>query len=127
VADLLVGLALWATTYKMPYVDRPLYCGQTYTDTVAPWVAVPVSQMGTLYECGDLVILRGLTAGGEPWWYQGTVQDVGPLSLYCIETEAGCEPIGFDIPAIYAPFPGLSARVTEVWNISAEARAWRKH
>ena len=118
-ADLLVGLSVWATVYAGQYVGQPLAFGGTYTYTTPAWVAVP---MDGAYEPFDLLAIWGVDKNGEPWFYMGRVMDTGPLSLYCIETPTSCDPIAFDIPAIYAPFPGLSARVTEAWNISAEAR-----
>lgn len=114
-ADLLIGVALAVVTR---YSDLGVTaCGLHTSQINGPWLAVPHEQLGDRYHCGDLVILRG-----EDWWYQGTVQDTGYLSEHCVRYPGGCSPILFDIPTMHAPFTGLSARVVEAYNVTAEVR-----
>ena len=47
---------LVATWYAGAYVGQPLYCGGTYAETTAPWVALPIQDK--TWECGDLIFLR---------------------------------------------------------------------
>lgn len=119
-----------ATVYGESYVGRPLFCdrgqGLVYGDATEPWVALPVSEYGITWECGDLIYVGGTDATGEPWSLTARALDAGPLAKYCIEVDEQCMPIAVDIPEPLAPFPGLSARVSWLVNISAMARQWRE-
>jgi len=122
--DLLLAVA---TIYAGLYVGQPLYCGGVYDlSEMEPWVAQPVSayESGEA-QCGDLVYLAGVDAAGTPWSLMARARDAGPLDRYCVELPEGCAPIMADIPAHLAPFPGLSARVERMVNVSAMARAYK--
>lgn len=118
---------LVVTVYAGPYVGQPLYCDQgqglAYDDAAPAWVALPVSEHGISWQCGDLVYLSGVDAKGQPWSLMARALDAGPLARYCVEMEEGCAPIAADIPQPWAPFDGLSARVFVFVNFSAAARA----
>lgn len=122
-ADLIVGLFAAVTMYT----DRGLTrCGALTSEIEGAWVAVPASQLGTVYLCGDLVLLGGVDADGEPWSYLGRVQDTGYLGGRCVvQPDGRCAPIWFDLPEEHVPFPGLSARLTKAINLSALAREWQ--
>jgi len=127
-----------ATVYAGPYVHQPLYCDQgsglVYdVGAVEPWVALPASEHGVSWWCGDLVYLSGVDAEGQPWSLMARALDAGPLAGYCVmvpnQSKSGereCVPIGADIPAPFAPFAGMSATVERFVNVSAEARRWRE-
>ena len=132
---ILTIILLVATVYSGPYVGQPLYCdrgeGLIYDEAAAPWVALPVSEHGITWECGDLVYVGGVDANGEPWSLLARALDAGPLAGYCVEMPAEegamtaplqCVPIGVDVPAPFAPFAGTSARVDRFVNFTAEAQ-----
>ena len=119
-ANLLLGLALACVTR---YDDLGVTASGLHTSDIdGPWLAVPAESIGTLYEYGDLVILRGIREDGSQWWYDGRVYDTGAFGGNCVRQADGCAPILFDIPAQHVPFDGLSAKVVGAYNISAEAR-----
>lgn len=93
-----------------------------------PWIALPVSayESGEA-ECGDLVYLAGVDGYGQPWSLMARALDAGPLGRYCVKTSEGCAAIEADVPKFLAPFPGLSARVDRMVNVSAMARAHGLH
>lgn len=107
----LVLLAI--TVYAGPYVGEPLYCGGFYDETTAPWAAMPESFWEGGGECGHKV---GVLIDGEVHVY--TVLDrMAPGDWYVIQPDGTWLPIGADLPALHAPFEGLST-VGRVWNIT---------
>jgi hypothetical protein len=125
----LIGMATVYTGYSA----APLYCdgritppGTLLFDAVhVPWVALDVSEYTShRAHCGDEILLRltlTLPAGEkEIHTLRARALDAGPLYPYLI-ADTGL-PIIVDIPAHYAPFPGLSAPATVV-NVSAIRRA----
>lgn len=120
---LLIGILAVVTRYDEPYIGRPLYCGGYYEVDAAPWFAVPISQLGQLYQCGDLIYAHGITRDGEPWSMLGRVRDVGPFGAHCVRAEDTCAPIVFDVGN--APFDELSARLDGWTNITERAR-WQR-
>jgi len=123
--ELFLGLVAAVTMYTDTGLTR---CGLHTAEIDGPWVAVPARELGTTYQCGDLLLLRGVAADGALWSYMATVQDTGYLGDRCVvQPDGQCAPIWFDLPAEHAPFPGLSARLTEAINLSACAREWQEN
>lgn len=122
----MIELVFLAATVYSGYAGQPLYCDQgdglVYDEDAAPWVALPAGQCGQTWECGDLIYLAGFDANGEPWSLMARALDAGPLDGYCVRMEGACVPIGVDIPAPFAPFPGTSARIERMIDITAQAQ-----
>lgn len=104
-ALILLGVATW---YAGPYVGGPLYCGGTYAEDTAPWVAVDVSeyQSGRI-QCGDLLTVW---IGGK--MLQAWAMDAGYLYRYYVEQWGKETPIVVDVPRhLWPAGAALSARV----------------
>jgi hypothetical protein len=113
--ELLLVVATW---YQGPYVNQPLYCGGTYAESTAPWVALPY---GGEWECGDLVYI----SFGQGDALLARAMDTGPFGKHCVlQVDGSCAPIVVDIPRHLWPkelWDQLSAPVM-VTNITAQAR-----
>ena len=97
----------------MASIGAPLGCGHTLTPNTEPWVAVPDPSL-----CGHLFYIR-FTDGST---LLARALDTGPFSNHCVSQPDGdCYPILLDIPAQHSPFPGLSAEIELVLDITAEA------
>ena len=118
--DTLTALLTMATWYGGAYVGQPLYCGGVYTDTNAPWVALPFYDE---WQCGDLVAL----------WFPdqqelvfARAMDAGPFGNHCIQgAEGHCSPIVADVPLHLWPAGDALSAPVEMINISRLAR--RRH
>jgi hypothetical protein len=109
------------TVYAGQYVGQPLYCGGFYDAVTVPWVAMPVSQHGVTWECGDVI---GIWDGGEIRTF--VALDAGPFGRHCVEQpDGGCLPIAVDVPAPHAWFDGLST-TGRVWNVTELQREWTR-
>jgi len=108
------ALALVAiTVYAGPYVGEPLFCGGVYDEMTAPWVAMPDAFWEKGGTCGQQV---GMMINGQVYVY--TVLDrIAPGDWYVIQPDGAWLPIAADLPAMYAPFEGLST-VGRVWNVT---------
>jgi len=111
----LIALVGIATAYAGPYIGQPLYCGGVYDVQAEPWIALPISELGYSWECGDLVYLR--FADGST--LMARAMDAGPLGLYNVQGQA----IMADVPVHLAPF-ALSGPV-ELYNFGEVARLCR--
>jgi len=117
------------TTYAGEYVGRPLFCATPdnplyYDATLPPWVALPVSEYGHSWQCGDLSKVTIYHADGTTEAFTAHALDAGPFGRHCVVTGDGCLPIVVDVPAHLVSFTS-SARV-EVVNLSAVARDCRE-
>jgi hypothetical protein len=118
--EVIIGVATW---YAGQYVNQPLFCGGTYTETTAPWVALPFQEYGKAWTCGEPVYLEGVDAVGNAWHLAARVMDTGPFGDYCVtQRDGSCPPIVVDVPWHLAPWEGMSSRVT-VRMIGREAAA----
>jgi len=115
VAEALLTVAAVATMYTD---IGPLYCGGHTSTTQEPWLALPISQLGTTWQCGDLYYLRF----SDGTTLMARALDAGPFAKYCVQLDNNCLPIVADIPQAHAPFPGLSIPIAQMFNITAEVR-----
>ena len=114
------AIALVAITMYIPR-GPVTFCGQQVADIAVPWVAMPYSQHGITWECGDRV---GVMIDGQVRVY--TALDTGPFGAYCVrQLDGTCPPIAADIPQQHKPFPGLSA-VGRVWVIRSKRAGGRR-
>lgn len=110
------------TTYGGPFEGQPLRCSTFerplyYSDDTPKWIALPSSQLGVTWQCGDRIYVPG----------HGTYQalDSGPFAAHCVVYGDQCAPIVGDVPAIHAPFEGTSIQ-GRIVNLSAVARGWQE-
>jgi len=117
VANLIIGAVFAVVT---AYTDQGVtYCGKQTQELGPTWLAVPVEQIGTLYQCGDLVYIRG-----QDWSLLARVEDAGPFgNNFVIQEDGTYAPILFDIGGL-TPFEGLSSPIVDWMNVSAEARRY---
>ena len=105
-----------ATWYAGIYVGGPLYCGGTYAESTAPWVAVDVSayQDGRV-TCGDwLRVTDGDTV------LLARAMDAGYLERHYVEDYGPSIRIGVDIPRHLWPWGEAMSRVVTVENVTRE-------
>ena len=95
-------------------------CSGVYTDTAAPWVALPAQDRGDTWQCGDLVAL---------WFPEQSellvarAMDAGPFGEHCIQSiDGACSPIVADIPLHLWPAGDALSAPVELTNISRQAR-----
>lgn len=99
-----------------------LFCGVTVTETTGIWFALPVSEHGITWECGDRICID---AGGER--HCGDALDGGPFGSYCVrQLDGTCPRIAADVPQPHAWFEGLST-VGKVWNVTELQREWEAY
>ena len=109
------------TAYGGEFIGQRLFCATQsnplyYDHNTPPWIALPASQHGITWQCGDLIYIPGL----------GTFRalDAGPFGDHCVVTGDQCLPIVADIPTIHAPFKLSMAG--EWVNLSAVVRECRE-
>ena len=116
---LLIVVATWYTG-----VGQPLFCGGTYADTTAPWVALPFETYGDEWQCGDLIYI----SFGQEDAIFARVQDTGPFGKHCVlQVDGTCASIVVDVPRHLWPRSlwEQESAVVRVWNITAEVREGR--
>ena len=113
---LVAGVATW---YAGAYVDQPLYCGGVYTDTTAPWIALPSQDYGDTWQCGDLVALWFVDQGEL---LLAHAMDAGPFGDHCIALADGCAPIVADVPLHLWPGGDALSSPVEMVNVTGMAR-----
>ena len=107
-----------ATWYAGAYVDQPLFCG-VYTDTAAPWIALPSQDYGDAWQCGDLVALWFVD---EQQLLLAHAMDAGPFGDHCIASGDECAPIVADVPLHLWPAGDALSAPVELTNITRLAR-----
>ena len=96
-----------------------LFCDVVVDADTPPWIAMPVSQHGITWQCGDRIAVND----GDVTRYF-TALDAGPFGAHCVLQPGGdCLPIAADVPEPWAWFDGLST-VGRVWNVSKLQREW---
>jgi len=115
----LVGMATMYTSAQ--HAGQPLFCGGTFADTTAPWVALPISQFGT-WRCGDLVYL----SFGNGDALLARAMDAGPFGDHCVIRGNRCIPIVADVPEPHWPASreGDISALVRVVNVTAACREW---
>ena len=104
------------TRYDMAdHAGNVTRCGNVY-DANYRGIAVDVDR--TTWRCGDVVLIL---SGGEIREF--TVEDSGPLSLYCVRDGDVCRPIIADVAeAVWWAGEDISARAVVVNATSARER-----
>ena len=107
-----------ATWYALQYIGQPLYCGGTYAEAAAPWVAMPA---GGDWQCGDLVYL----SFGNGDALMARAMDAGPFGDNCVMQGDTCAPIVTDVPRHLWPvsLEGDTSATVTLWNVTGDCRA----
>ena len=114
-------LAVLAITMYVPHTNL-LYCGEFVSDQTEPWFALPVSEHGITWECGDRICVDADGARHCGW-----AKDAGPFGRFCVlQLDGTCPRIAVDVPEAWAWFEGLST-TGQVWNVSAVRREWEQY
>jgi len=117
-----------ATMYtSAQHAGQPLFCGGTFADTTAPWVALPFEQYNDAWQCGDLVVLSFVGADAtEHVTLTARAMDTGPFGAHCVVRGNRCVPIVADVPEPHWPtsLDGDISAAVRVVNVTAACREW---